>query len=139
MKKRKRRKSMIMVPVASMADIAFLLIIFFMICSNFAKEGGIKLASPVAPDISTLPQSLVSVSVDENGNVFLQGTRVGGARDVEAGVAALLHGRTDEKDRVVLFKCDRDIDREVYEPVIGAITRGGGIVGAVGEKGNPRR
>ena len=31
------RKISAIIPTASMADIAFLLIIFFMVCSNFAK------------------------------------------------------------------------------------------------------
>lgn len=130
---------MIIVPVASMADIAFLLIIFFMVCSNFAREGGISLTPPTSVDIDKLPKGLVSVSIDKDGNVFLQGTRVGGARDVETGVAALLEGRTSEEDRIVLFKCDRDVDREVYEPVIAAIAGAGGLIGAVGEKETPTR
>ena len=47
--RRKRKKQAISVPTASMGDIAFLLIIFFMVCSKFSQDVAIKLKPPVAP------------------------------------------------------------------------------------------
>jgi hypothetical protein len=36
--------------------------------------------------------------------------------------------------RIVLFKCDQAVDKKVFEPVIEAISKAGGIVAAMGEK-----
>jgi biopolymer transport protein ExbD len=133
-KRRKKRKASIIVPVVSMGDIAFLLIIFFMVCSNFARESGKPIEPPKSPDIDKMKERMVSVAIDEDGNVYLKGVPVD-SQEIEAGVAALLKDKEKEEDRIVLFKCDRKVDREVYEPVIAAIARGGGLIGAIGEKG----
>jgi len=45
-RKRKRQRRKIAVPVASMGDIAFLLIIFFMVVSNFFKTPKIDADMP---------------------------------------------------------------------------------------------
>ena len=71
--KRKRRKMAIMVPIASMGDIAFLLIIFFILASNFAKEAHIDFDPAKSPDIEKMERSQVSVTVDKDGQVWLQG------------------------------------------------------------------
>lgn len=130
---RKRRRP-IAVPTASMGDIAFLLTIFFMVCSNFAKEAGIKWTSPAAPDVHQIQQSRISVSIDQDGVVHLQGQPVPDADSVEAGVAALMQLRTGPDAKLIMFKCDRNVDKSVFEPVIGAIARAGGSILAVGEK-----
>ena len=56
MKKRRRRRTII-VPVVSMGDIAFLLIIFFILCSNIAREAGIAVAPPVSADLDQVDES----------------------------------------------------------------------------------
>jgi len=39
----------------------------------------------------------------------------------------------------VVFRCDRAVGREVFEPVLDAITRAGGIIAAVGERPETKR
>ncbi len=129
----RRRRPEITVPTASMGDIAFLLTIFFMVCSNFAKEAGIKWTEPIAPQLRVIKESKVSVSIDAEGLIYLQGQPVPDADSVEAGVAALLQRRGDKDERLVMFKCDQAVDKAVFEPVIAAIARAGGVMMAVGE------
>jgi len=78
-------------------------------------------AGMIWADIDPLDESKVSVAIDEEGQYFLQGEQVENPDAIEAGVAALLTGRTNESQRVVMFKCDRDIDKRIFEPVIEAI------------------
>jgi biopolymer transport protein ExbD len=121
-----------------MGDIAFLLIIFFMLCSNFAKEARVKVKPPSSPDAADIKMSQISVSVDEHGKPWVNGEEVPDALAVEYAVAACLKGRgDDEESRTVHFKCDRSVTRDVFEPVISAIARAGGIVAAVGDKEKP--
>lgn len=131
----KRRREM-SVPTASMGDIAFLLTIFFMICSNFAKEAGITLAPPRSVDVETVKESRTSVSVDSVGKIFLQGKQVPDAQAVEYGVAALLQNRKGDQARLVMFKCDKGVEKQVFEPVLDAISKAGGVIVAVGDKGS---
>lgn len=134
MRMHRRRRAAINVPTTSMGDIAFLLIIFFMVCSNFAKESGIKIKAPQAPDIEQIKESKVSVAIDAQGAIYLNGVAVSDAQGVEWGVAALLTGRTNDLQRTVMFKCDKEIDKSVFEPVLAAISKAGGLVAAIGEK-----
>jgi biopolymer transport protein ExbD len=128
------RRRPIKVPVASMGDIAFLLIIFFMICSNFAKDSHVKLTPPEAPGLASMEESGITVSIDENGLLYVQGLPVADAAAVESMVAALLAGLPEGKSHPVLFKCDQKADKAVFEPVLDAISRAGGIIAAVGER-----
>jgi len=130
----RRRRPEIAVPTASMGDIAFLLTIFFMVCSNFAKESGIKWTEPHAPQLRVIKESKVSVSIDAEGQIYLQGQPIPDADSVESGVAALLQRRGDSDESLVMFKCDQAVDKEVFEPVIAAIARAGGVMVAVGEE-----
>ena len=95
--RKQRRRAKIIIPVASMADIAFQLIIFFMICSSFAREAGIPLRPPTTPNIERLRESNSAVAIDTQGQIYVQGRRVPDALSVETELAALLrNARTAE-------------------------------------------
>jgi biopolymer transport protein ExbD len=126
------------IPTASLGDIAFLLIIFFMVCSNFAKEASIELTPPQASDIKKVEEAKVSVSIDKNGKIYLQGNSVANAEALEWGILALLKNETSSDRRTVQFKCDNEVPNNVYEPALNAIAKAGGIIVATGEK-NKRR
>ncbi|MBM4030347.1 MAG: biopolymer transporter ExbD [Planctomycetes bacterium] len=137
--RKRRRRARIVIPVASMADIAFQLIIFFMICSNFAREAGIPVKPPTAPNLDRLRESNTAVSIDSRGQIYVQGRRVPDALSVEAELPGLLRNARTTEARVVLFRCDRAVGREVFEPVLDAIARGGGIVAAIGERDDRKK
>jgi biopolymer transport protein ExbD len=137
MKLHKSRRVAPTVPLASMGDIAFLLTIFFILTSNFAKDDTRKIAPPSAAELAQLEKQNISVSIDSDGAVFFNGRPVGSADVVEAGVAGFLVGKKDPKDRMVVFRCDRGVDKKVFEPVLAAISKAGGVIAAVGEKSKP--
>lgn len=132
--KRKRSKHLPVIPTTSMGDIAFLLIIFFMICSNFAKESSISLQPPRAADLDVVEETAISVAIDRDGAIFLQGTRVPDAEAVKWGVASLLKDKATPKQRTVMFKCDSNAPLASFESVLESISEGGGIIAALGEK-----
>lgn len=130
---RKKRKP-VPVPVASMGDIAFLLIIFFLVASEISKEPEVELTSPRSVYVEKAEEMIAArVAVDKNGVIFLDGLRVNGAKDVEWGVRALLANTVADEQRHVQFKCDASLPKEVFEPVLQAIAEAGGIIEAVGE------
>lgn len=131
--KRRRKKGAPYVPSTSIGDIAFLLIIFFMVCSNFAKEASKTLKPPKAADLQKIKENSISVSIDDQGLIYLQGANVPDAQAIEIGVETLIKDRATDQGRTVMLKCDKGITREVFEPVIESISKAGGIVAAMGD------
>jgi biopolymer transport protein ExbD len=138
MKLRKPRRVSPTVPLASMGDIAFLLTIFFILTSNFAKDDTRNMKPPSARELAQLENQNVSVSIDADGGIFFNGRPVGSAATVEAGVAGFLAGTKDAKDRMVVFRCDQGVDKKVFEPVLAAISKAGGVIAAVGDASAPK-
>ncbi len=134
MKLHRRRKMSIAVPTTSMGDIAFLLIIFFMVCSNFIKEANIKYKPPVADELAAVANAPLSIVIDENATIFANGKTFPGASAVEALVEATVKDAATDEERMILFRCDQNVPKNVFEPVLEAITRGGGLLVAVGDK-----
>ena len=121
------------IPVASLGDIAFLLITFFMFCSTFSRTGGGKIAQPEAPNLTQLEEGKVSVDIDEDGKIYVQGQIVPDAAAVETSVGLLIEGATTDQGKTVMFKCDKKITKQVFEPVLGAIAKAGATIAALGE------
>ena len=133
--KRKKKRRAVSVPVASMGDIAFLLIIFFMVCSELSKEKDVPMVLPMSEYVEKLEKEIVArVQIDEAGQIYLDGVGVASPKDVEWGLRAMLASTVSDDQRHVQFKCDAALPRDTFEPVLQAIAEAGGIVEAVGEK-----
>jgi len=127
----KRKKRMrTLVPTTSMADIAFLLNIFFMVTSNFIKEAHIEINQPSSPEIDAMKESQISVTMDRNGELWLQGKPCP-AEILEEGVRALI---LEHADKLVMVKIDKDVRQEKYGPVFMALSKAGAELALVGQK-----
>ena len=125
----------VIVPVASMGDIAFLLIIFFLLASEFAKDKDLPITPPTSAQVTKNKVVVAArVAIDSEGVIYLDGTRVESAKDIEWGVRALLVSTVSDEQRHVQFKCDATLSKETFEPVLKAIAEAGGMIEAVGEK-----
>ena len=127
-----RRKKRIQppIPMAAMGDIAFLLIIFFMLSSNLIEETNKELEMVESPDVEEIAEPpAVTVTMDVDGKILVVGdeTSAGGvARKVEE----LLEGR---KDRRVKFICDKTLEKRQFLPVVEALQQAGAVIEAVGQ------
>ena len=131
----KKKRRTVTVPVASMGDIAFLLIIFFLVCSEESKEKAVDAVLPKSVYVEKVKTSVAArVSIDKDGAIYFDGQRVDGPKDIEWGVRAALARTISDDQRHVQFKCHAGHAREVFEPVMQAIAEAGGIIEAVGEK-----
>jgi biopolymer transport protein ExbD len=59
------------IPMVGMADIAFLLIVFFMLTSTFSKDTGLDISLPSAATIDALPRREISIWVTNEGQVLV--------------------------------------------------------------------
>lgn len=135
MKRRKKKRKTIPIPVASMGDIAFLLIIFFLVCSEASKDNSkLKIDPPISEHVEKTKAVVVArVDIDENGQVYFDGAAVDGAKAVEGELRFLLTNTVADEQRHVQFRCDKTQPREIFEPILQAIAAAGGIIEAVGE------
>ncbi|MFP4158047.1 MAG: ExbD/TolR family protein [Opitutales bacterium] len=131
--KYKKRRRQVIVPISGIGDLAFLLIMFFMIASSFVRQSHVDLERPEAEDLERLKESAVYVSIDREGRIYLQGVQVPNAEAVEWGVSALIEDAGTEEERTVLLTSDRDLPESVFRPVIVAITEAGARIAAMGE------
>ena len=118
MKMPNRRVRPITVPTTSMGDIAFLLIIFFMLTSNFMKQKNIELDKPAGPDVEQVEKAPVSVALDKDGLLWVQGAEVP-INGLSGELAAL---RSEGGERPVHVTIDKSARKEAFMPVM----QGGG-------------
>ncbi len=139
--KARRRKPKVLIPLTSMGDIAFLLIIFFVLVSDIAKDAGVKVTPPVSRDVEQLEKSRIKVKIDEAGIIYLDTSKVPTAKALTNALEIRLRDvpPEDTRTRTVWFECDRTIPKATFEPVLDAISEAGGIIAAVGEEGKPER
>ena len=116
------------IPIVNIGDIAFLLIIFFILTSTFMRESYIKVTPPTSPDIDKLGLTPVSVTVDQSGTVWLQGVACQ-VEALESGVSVLLEGKPD---KAVLLKIDKGLPQKTYGPVLLALSKAGAEVALIG-------
>jgi biopolymer transport protein ExbD len=131
---RKKRRT-VTVPIASMGDIAFLLIIFFLVCSEAAKDrNDLDVTLPTHEEVvKTKAVVIARVTIDKQSEIYFDGARVDSVEEIESKLQRLLERTVSDDQRHVQFKCDSTLPKSTYEPVIKAIVQAGGILEAVGE------
>ena len=103
--RRKRPRYQVQVPLTSLIDIVFLLLIYFLLTTNFMVDEGIKIKLPQAKASQPQTQREITVYVDREGRAFLQNREV---------TLAALFDRLKEmigtdRDRLVVVKADRGV------------------------------
>ncbi len=77
MKLRERQERKAEIPTASMADIAFLLLIFFMVTTVFSNEMGLQIVLPEkGQKVKVKSENIQKVYVEERGKIRLNGEPV---------------------------------------------------------------
>lgn len=103
--KQKKTRYAIQMPLTSLIDIVFMLLIYFMLTTNFIVDEGIKITLPQAKAGAPQVSQEITVYVDQSGAIFLADERV---------PEDLLFTRLKEmigsaKDRLVIIKSDRSV------------------------------
>ena len=120
----KRRTSRAEVPSMAMGDIAFNLLIFFVILAKAQDDSHLQWTPAEAKNIESAGNSLVSIVIDHENDVYLNGQKVG-QPSLAGQVEELLTGKR-AGDRKVLLKVHRMVVAQTFEPVIESISNAGG-------------
>ena len=93
------------VPMSSMADIVFLLIIFFMLTTVFSDRKGFEIELPQTEYSESISPKNIIIRINSNGDIYLEG-RKAPLKDVGPYV---ISQRGRSPNRGVLLESDGDV------------------------------
>ena len=120
----KRKAARAVVPDTAMGDIAFNLLIFFVILARAQDDSHIQWTPAKADKVESAGQSRVSVLVDKDNKLYLNGHEIG-ISQLASGIESQL-GEAPAGERTVLVKVHRDTTALRCEPIIEAVSEAGG-------------
>lgn len=113
--------------MAAMSDMAFLLIIFFMVCAQFVQQSGTEVELPLAGTGEESDELPIKVTITENGAIFVNDMSI-----PEAELPRELGGRVrmaeTPTDRTVILRAERALDYGRIRPAVEAVDRAGGML-----------
>ena len=112
------------VPSVAMGDIAFNLLIFFVILAKAQDDSHLQWQPAQAKQLEGVATSRASVLIDRENKLHLNGQEIGQAQ-LSKQLSDLL-GSAPQGDRTVLLKVHKDATALYYEAVIESISQAGG-------------
>lgn len=121
------------VPVSSFSDIAFLLIIFFILVTSLEKFAGFRAALPAGDKAAeSKADEMPTVKVD-NGRIYYA-DRILTIDELRAELDALkLGAKAREEERIVIIEATGAVAYQTYYEIMAAISTAQGVVGIVKE------
>lgn len=102
---KRRERIKVQVPLTSLIDIIFLLLIYFLLTTNFMVDEGIKIKLPQARASAPQTEETITVYVDQQGRAFL-GTE-------EVSIARLFDRLKEmigsQENKLVVIRADRAV------------------------------
>ena len=102
---KKRPRYQIQMPLTSLIDIVFLLLIYFLLTTNFMVDEGIKIKLPQAKAAAPQTEEVITVYVNREGIVFLGTKEVSLAKLFER----LKERIKDRGNKLVVIRADRAV------------------------------
>ncbi|MEZ6091089.1 MAG: biopolymer transporter ExbD [Pirellulaceae bacterium] len=112
------------VPSTAMGDIAFNLLIFFVILARAQDDSHLQWQPASAAQLQGVSHSTVSVVIDNRNQLYFNGQLIGQSQLAQRVGETL--GDSPSGERTVLLKVHKDATALYYEPVIEAISEAGG-------------
>lgn len=122
------------IPTDSFSDIAFLLIIYFIVATSLVKIKAITADLPSGEKSAQAQASAKTPIVNLRGGEIFFNDKPVSAADLQARLAALDLARLESAKRVVMLESTRDTPYDAYFQVLSAISANGGVVALVEEE-----
>lgn len=113
-----RNKRNVQFSMASMSDLVFLLLIFFMLTSTLVAPNAIKLLLPRS-NSKTMAKQTVTVYINEDFKYFLDETEIT-LEQLEPMIAGMLAGQVESS---VVLRADQSVPVQYIVNVIDAINK----------------
>ncbi|MBW6515507.1 MAG: biopolymer transporter ExbD [Candidatus Cloacimonetes bacterium] len=106
------------IPSGSMADIAFLLLIFFMVSTVYVKERGLRVTLPDARGIEKVPRrNATTIYVDRSGMISIDDFVV----DIPTVRDIMVRKLYDDFNTIVSFRTDRNTDYGIMADILNQL------------------
>jgi biopolymer transport protein ExbD len=119
-----RQKVAVGVPAVAMADIAFNLVLFFIMMAKTQDDSHLQWRPASAALLQNAGNSRCSVVVDKNNKLYFNGGEIS-VRELKKSVEDEL-GEDPPGKRIVLLKIDKEALASRFEPIIEAVSEAGG-------------
>ena len=115
---KKGKKPEAAIPTASMSDIAFLLILFFMVSTVFVAERGLQVKMPRAAEIQKIPRNhSATIYVDKTGTISIDDMVVS-IPDVNWVMQKKL---ADDFNVIACFRTDRNTNYGIMSDILNQL------------------
>jgi len=104
-RKRQKEPSRVQIPLTSLIDIVFLLLIYFLLTTNFLVEEGIMIKLPQAKASAPQTEEVITVYVDQEGRAYIGTAEV----PLEALFDRLKTMIGSKEDKLVVIRADRAV------------------------------
>jgi biopolymer transport protein ExbD len=123
--------------VTSFSDLAFLLIIFFILTTAFTQIAGVKADIPSGRKSEQKSEKTTTVSL--TGKKILLDDKEMDMADLRKKLANMeLDKKKQPEERIILLEATDDVEYQRYFEVLTAIGAAGGVVAIVEEEGGGR-
>jgi biopolymer transport protein ExbD len=109
-----------------MGDIAFNLLVFFLILARAQDDSHLKWKAASTPKVEAAKRAKVSIVVDVNNKLYLNGREIDQARLAKAVGEHL--GTAGAGERTVLLKINSSTQALRFEPILEAVSEAGGEI-----------
>jgi len=123
-------------PVSSFADIAFLLIIFFILATELHSTMGFLTDLPAGQKTEAEVQDKTTAVHLREGRILLDDEQVS-LDELRRRLAGMGLAARAGDDRVVLLEAGERVAYQAYYEVMAAISQAGGVIGIVREEAAP--
>jgi biopolymer transport protein ExbD len=101
----KRIRLQVQLPLTPLIDIVFLLLIYFLLTTNFLVDEGIKIKLPQAKASAPQTEKEITVYVDRQGRAFIGNQEI----SLDQLFNRLKEMIGDQKDKLVVIRADRAV------------------------------
>ena len=102
---RKKELYQVKIPLTSLIDIVFLLLIYFLLTTNFMVDEGIKIKLPQAKASASQTEEEITVFVDREGRTFLSNQEIS-LGDLFKKLSEMIGV---QEDKLVVVRADRAV------------------------------
>ena len=111
----KRKKQANEIPTSSLADIAFLLLVFFLVTTTIDMDKGLSLVLPAPGEEKEIPKENISnLLINSSGNIMLDEEPINLA-DIRSSVKEKM---SENPNLIFSIKTDRETDYQVFVSVL---------------------
>jgi biopolymer transport protein ExbD len=110
------------IDLTPMLDVTFIMLIFFIVTTSFAKELGIDVNRPTASNTQVAQRSqVIGIALKSNGEITVDGRPV----DIRAVRANVERARAEKPDASVIIATSKDAQTGVLVQVVDQAREGG--------------